>query len=84
MKADIVCTQETRDAETADKWVGNYRYISNGAQRTQDNPNEKGTGGVAITVKRNWCGNIENVTRSSHRNMQISINAGQEKKWCTS
>ena len=80
MKADIVCIRETHNAITEDEWIGNYRYISNGAQKVTNKPNEKWIGGVAIMIKKEWYQNIERITRHSHRTIQISLKTGQKNK----
>ena len=41
MKADIVCIQETPSAETEDKEIGDYRYISIGGRKITMNKMKK-------------------------------------------
>ena len=80
MKADIVCIQETHNVITEDKWIGNFRYISNAAKSINNNKNEKGIGGIAIMIKEDWYQNIEKITRHSNRSIQIALNTGDKNK----
>jgi len=80
MKADIVCIQETHNTETEENDIGDYRYISIGARKNNNEKNEKGTGGVAIMVKKEWSRNITKITRRSHRRIQMTMTTGSPGK----
>ena len=80
MKADIVCIQETHNAETEGGEIENYRYISIGSRSNNNGQNEKGTSGVAIMVKKVWSRNITKITRHSHRRIQITMTTASPDK----
>ena len=63
MKADFVCLQETHETISTDQETENYRYISTAAQPTDGRTSEKGIGGIAILVKKEWRNNIIKITR---------------------
>ena len=54
MNADIICIQETHDTKTEDRKIGNYRYISMGEIKSNNEQNEKGIGVAAIMIKEEW------------------------------
>ena len=80
MNADIVCTQETHNARTKDKLTKNYRYMSTAALKTNGGKNEKGIGGCAILIKKEWIGNITKIARYAHRCVKISLQTGIQTK----
>jgi len=77
---DILCIQETHDAQSDDRLTRNYRYIFNAAQTSRKNEsrniNEKGIGGVAILIKQEWSNNIQSIDRYSNRCIKITIETG--------
>ena len=79
MKADFARLQETHETTPADQEMENYRYISTAAQPTDGKANEKGIGGVAILIKKEWRDNIVGIARYSHRCMKIELGANIKK-----
>ena len=80
MKADVVCIQETHNANAWGKLLNWYRFISTSAITDTTKLNGKCIGGAEEMIKNEWINNIEQMDRYSHRSMGIITPTGINEK----
>merc|ERR1712112_544744 len=80
MEIDIVCIQEAHHAQSLDQYARGYRFISAAEKSTHGLMNEKGIGGVAIMVRKEWRHSVIDIHRYSRRCVNITLQTGVRQK----